>query len=221
MAVFNTTQLAVDLKAQDRLRKWFSERGLSDSVIITCIGLGDSDITYEMSQQVSRIKVLQAPYQVPRIKHHLYYSGVATNVTGRISTFLRRVNASDQVESLYNYPPNNTSFSAGVIPPTLAMGYDFSTINFDTGASTKEGFIVYLQTLPDNYVDSSGVQQRLPEQYTFTFNNVPVSWEVILDQTNGSFLIAKPDSYVFASAQGSIVVQGVDSAISKTILFNY
>lgn len=221
MAIFNSVQLAVDTKAQDRLREWFAKRGLPENVVITCVGLGDSDVDYNMTQQATRIKVIQAPYQVPRIKHHLYYSGVTANITGTITTFIRRVNELDQIESLYNYPPNNITYTAGIIPPTLANGYNFATVDFNILNPDKEGFIVYFQTLPDGYLDSSGVQQRLVEQYDFTFNNIPVSWEVILDQTNGSFLIAKPAGYVFSSLQGSIVIKGLSSSLTKTILFNY
>jgi hypothetical protein len=221
MAIFNSVQLAVDTKAQDRLREWFAKRGLPENVVITCVGLGDSDVDYNMTQQATRIKVIQAPYQVPRIKHHLYYSGVTANITGTITTFIRRVNELDQIESLYNYPPNNITYTAGIIPPTLANGYNFATVDFNTLNPDKEGFIVYFQTLPDGYLDSSGVQQRLVEQYDFTFNNIPVSWEVILDQINGSFLIAKPAGYVFSSLQGSIVIKGLSSSLTKTILFNY
>ncbi len=220
MAIFNTSQLAVDVKAQDRLREWFSQRGNVNNVIITCVGLGDSDVDYNMSQQATRIKVVQAPYQTPRIKHHLYYSGVTSNIVGTISTFSRRVNELDEIESLYNYPPDNVNFIAGVVPPVLTAGYNFSTINFDAASVVKEGFIVYFQTLPENYLDSNGVQQRLIEQYAFTFTDVPNSWEVIVDQANGSFLIAKPAAYAFASLQGSIVVKGLTSGLVKTILFN-
>lgn len=221
MGVFNSSALAVDVKAQDKLREWFSKRGVPDNAVIKCMGLGDSDVEYNMSQQATRIKVLQAPFAVPRIKHHLYYSGVSANITGILTTFLRRVNELDQIESLYNYPPNNITYTAGVVPPTLSNGYNFSTIDFDILNVLKEGFLVYTQTLPDNYVDANGLQQRLIEQYDFTFNNIPVSWEVILDQSNGSFLIAKPAGYVFTSQQGSIIVKGLSSSISKTILFNF
>lgn len=221
MAVFNNVQLSLDIKAQDRLRQWFSQRGSSGNVLIKCVGLGDSDVDYEMTQQYTRMKILNAPYNVPRIKHHLVYSGDVLNVTGVLSTFLRRVNDLEEVESLYSYPPDNTNFTAGIIPPTLANGYDFLDIIFDTLSVVREGFIVYFQTLPDNYLDSDGVQQRLVEQYDFTFNNVPSSWEVIVDQTNGSFLIAKPAGYVFTTQQGSILIKGQDSSITKTILFNY
>lgn len=220
MAIFNNLQLSVDVKAQDILRQWFSKRGGASNVVITCVGLGDSDVDYNMSQQVSRIKVVQAPYNTPRIKHHLYYSGVETNITGVITTFLRRVNEFDRVESLYNYPGSMT-YTEGVIPPTLANGYDYVTINFDTGSIVKEGFIAYFQTLPDNYVDGSGVQQRMKEEYSFTFIDVPNTWEVIVDQTNGSFLIAKPAAYTFLSYQGSIRVKGLASGLERTILFNY
>jgi hypothetical protein len=221
MAIFNTAQLAVDVKAQDRLRQWFSQRGMPDVVQITCVGLGDSDIDYAMSQQATRIKVIQAPYQVPKIKTHLFYSGVVAGITGHITTFLRHVNSTGGVESLYNFPPNSGLFTAGVVPPVLANGFDFSVINFDISDNNADGYIVYTQTLPDNYFDVNGVPERLDEQYTFVFNNVPVSWEVILDQPNNSFMIAKPAGYVFTSQQGSIVMLGSVSGIGKTVLFNY
>lgn len=213
-------RLTLDIKAQDRLREWFSKRGDATIVQLKCIELGDSDVDYEMSQQVNSIKILNSPYDVERIKHRLYYSGVVDNITGKITTFLRRVNAVDQVESLYNYP-SSSGYTAGVVPPTRANGFDFNTIAFDSLSVLKEGFIVYYQTLPDNYFDSNGVPQRLIEQYVFTFNNVPSSWEVILDQTNGSFLIAKPAGYTFLSLTGTIQVDGTLSTLSKTITFNY
>lgn len=221
MAVFNTSLLAVDVKAQDRLREWFSKRGNLDNVVITSVGLGDSDVDYNMSQQATRIKVIQAPYQTPKIKHHLYYKGVTSNITGTITTFLRRVNELDEVESLYSYPPNNTTFESGIVPPELVNGYNFLTINFDIGSIVKEGFIVYNQTLPTNFVDDNGIQQRVVEQYDFTFNDIPGSWEVIVDSTNGSFLIAKPAAYTFQSLQGSIIVKGASSGLQKIILYNY
>ncbi len=220
MAIFNSAQLAVDVKAQDRLREWFSKRGMPDVVQISAVGLGDSDIDYQMSTQATRIRIVQAPYQVPRIKTHLYYSGVVANITGHITAFLRHVNSSDQIESLYNYPPN-TAFTAGVVPPSLANGLDFNTISFDILSVVKEGYIVFFQTLPDNFFDINNVQERMVEQYTYVYNNVPPSWEIIPDTVNGSLLIAKPAGYVFTSQQGSIVLRGQTSAISKTILFNY
>lgn len=222
MSTFNSNFLTLDIKAQNRLREWFSKRGNLDNVVINSVGLGDSDVDYNLSQQSSRIKVIQAPYQIPRIKHHLYYSGVTSNITGIITTFLRRVNYLDQIESIYDYPLDNTTYTAGVVPPTLENGYNFSTINFTTGVANKEGFIVYFQTLPDNYFDSNNVQQRLIEQYDFTFNNIPITWEVIVDQINGSFLIAKPAGTVIGpTGQGDITIKGLTSGLSKIILFNF
>ena len=72
---FNNIQLALDVKAQDRLRKWFADRGSAANLIITSVGLGDSDVDYELSQQYTRMKVLNAPYNVGKIKHHLIYEG--------------------------------------------------------------------------------------------------------------------------------------------------
>lgn len=217
---FNNIQLALDVKAQDRLRKWFADRGSAANLIITSVGLGDSDVDYELSQQYTRIKVLNAPYNVGKIKHHLIYEGPVENITGDITMFLRRVNDSGVVESLYNYPPDNINFAAGIAPPTLSTGYDFSTINFDILNSNKEGFIVYFQTLPTGYLDSSNVQQRLSEQYDFTFLNFPGSWEIILDQENSSFLIAKPAAYVFTGNTALIKLKGQTSSIQRTIGVN-
>lgn len=218
--IFNNIQLALDIKAQDRLREWFSKRGVTPNVVLTSVGLGDSDVDYEMSQQYTRMKILPAPYNVGKIKHHLIYEGSVDNLTGSISMFLRRVNDSGIVQSLYNYPPDNVNYISGIAPPVLSAGYNFSNISFDTGNSNKEGFIAFFQSLPLNYVDSNGVQQRLLEQYDFTFLNFPISWEIILDQENSSLLIAKPSGYTFTGVTALIKLKGQISNIQRTIAVN-
>src|ERR1039458_3001292 len=108
MAILNNVNLAIDIKAQEVLRNFFSQRGGGNNVIFTCVALGDSDVDYEMSQQVSRIKVLNAPYQIPQIKHKLIYSGVSSNLTGHITVFARSVGVGGLVSAYYNYPANTT-----------------------------------------------------------------------------------------------------------------
>jgi len=220
MAIFNSANLALDIKAQDRLREFFSKRGTSENITFTCVALGDSDVDYEMSQQVSRIKVLNAPYQVPRIKHKLIYSGVQTNLTGKITAFTREVTTNGLIFSYYDYPQNLTP-TVGQIPPTLSNGFDISTIFFSPGTTgVKAGFIVYFQTLPDGFLDTNGIQERLKEKYTFITDNIPTGWEIIIDEVNGSLLIAKPASYTFTGGQSSIVISGTISGISRTIFYN-
>jgi hypothetical protein len=217
--ILNSNQLKLDIKAQDRLRRWFAERNNPHNIQITCVGLGDSDIDYELAGRSNTIQNLAAPYDTPTIKHHLVYSGLVNNITGKITLFLRRVTSNGIVQSLYGYPPT-LAFTSGVIPPTLANGYDFSVISFDNSLITREGFVGFLQTLPDNYLDSNNVQQRLNEQYTYDIVNLPTNWEFIIDHVNNSFLLAKPDNYVFQNTSGLIKVKGNDSGLSKTIIFN-
>jgi hypothetical protein len=217
--VFNNVQLALDIKAQDRLREWFSKRGTDSGLPITCVGLGDSDIDYEMSQDMTRVKILNAPYQVPKIKHHLVYNGVINNVTGNITLFLRHVDSLGKISSLYDYP-FSSQFSLNTIPPTLDNGKDFNDITFNTTLSTKEGYIGYLQTLPNGYLDSNNVQVRLEERYTYEITSLPNTWELIIDNFNNSFLLAKPTGYTFLNQTASLKATGKVSGIIKTITFN-
>ena len=225
---FNNLQLYIDLKTCDRLRQWFSLRGSSDNIQIKAVEFGDSDVDYALSTTPNNIRILNAPYQVDRIKWKLIYSGsIAGGLSGHLTTFLRHVNSLGQVESLYNYPPTLT-YTLGIVPPTLTMGADFDYIQFNTGSSAREGFIVFLQTLPDGYIDlATGLPMRYAEEYSLIFsgpataNNLPVGWEVIPDVINGSFLLAKPDSYIFTSSTGTIVIKGLDTGIQRTITYNY
>ena len=170
-------QLVLDVKVQDRLREWFSHRGSNESVLIRCIGLGDSDVDYELSDQVDKIQVLNAPYNVPQIKHKLIYSGAASNLTGVLTAFVRYVDNAGIVTSLYNYPPTQT-FSSGIFPPTVVNGLDTTQIVFS--GALREGYIVFFQTLPDNFTEpdpnnaSATLPLRLPEQYQISVENLPI-----------------------------------------------
>jgi len=220
---FSNLQLFIDLKTCDRLRQWFSKRGSADNIQIQAIEVGDSDIDYQLSANPSIIRTLNAPYQVSKIKHKLIYQGsIAGGLAGSLTTFLRHINSTGGVESLYNYPPDSITYTLGIVPPTLSNGMDFNTILFNIGLTDKEGFIVFIQTLPDNYIDQvSGLPMRYQEEYDLNFVGLPNSWEVIPDVINGSFMIAKPSNYIFTSSIGTITISGRDTGIKKSITFNY
>jgi hypothetical protein len=183
---FNTSrQLVLDIKAQDRLREWFAQRGSNANVIIKCIGLGDSDVDYELSDQVDKIQVLSAPYNVT---HKLIFEGQASNLTGKITSYLRYVDSTGQISSLYGYPPS-TSFTTGIFPPLVTNGFDQDQITFS--GTAREGFIVFLQTLPDNFTepDPNNPSQVLPlrfvEEYDIVLENLPAT-NLITNATNAT-----------------------------------
>lgn len=299
--MFNTSrQLKIDVKAQDRLREWFSRRGDEQNVVLTCLTLGDSDVDYELSDQAQDIQILSAPYNVPQIKHKLVFKGSDTNFTGQITAFARNVADDGTVSSLYGFPPDDTNFTAGVVPPTLANGFNIDEITFNGGIDqAREGFIVFLQTLPDNFFNDNGVALRFVEQYDITVENLPpaidvddvddsvspikittqtphgrstgdevvlaeigldgstlhdvndiftittlstteftldgttgqgrtydgggkvVTWELQIDNTNGSLLLGKTNIPLQGGTDGEITVRGLLSGITKTIGFNY
>jgi len=223
----NPTQnlnLFIDLKTQDRLRKWFSERGSLTGLTLTGLSLGDSDVDYKMSQQFYNIKTLSAPYEVGQIKHKLVYDGQINNLIGVLNTFLRKVNPDGTVSSLYNYIQGNSSninFTAGTAPPVLANGYNWSNIPFTVTEPLRQGFILFTQTLPDGYYDSNNNKLRLQETYDFDISVIPTGWEVIKDDLNGSLFMTKPNAYTFLTQFGQIKITGRISGITKTITFNY
>ncbi len=216
--------LFIDLKTQDKLRKWFSERNSLNGLVLTGLSLGDSDVDYKLSQQFYNIKTLAAPYEVSEIKHKLVYDGQINNLIGILTTYLRRVNPDGTVDSLYYYingNSSNISFNPGTAPPVLANGYDWPTIPFTITENDREGFILFPQTLPDGYYDTNGNKLRLKETYDFDISVIPAGWEIIIDDVNGSLLIAKPTGYTFLTLFGQIKISGRDSGITKTINFNY
>lgn len=233
---FNTSrQLILDVKAQDRLRQWFSQRGSAANLLIKCLSLGDSDVDYELSDQVSDIQVLSAPYNVQKIKSKLIYEGDVSNLTGKITSYLRYVDANGLVKSLYSYVPNKNFFS-GIFPPTLANGFDWDEITF--ASITREGFIIYFQTLPDNFteVDPNDNTKTRPlrfvETYDVVYTNLPLA-NTITAVTLGSPLAittANPinlgDQYQILSGD-EIVITGVNGILqtngryfAKQIAFN-
>lgn len=215
--MFNPNRhLIIDLKAQDRLRKWFSQRGSDALVKLQCVSLGDSDIDYQMSIRPNDIRVLNAPYNVEKIKHPLIYSGAYQNLTGELTAYARLV-SNNQVSSLYGYPPNSTTYTVGVVPPTLANGFNVSSLSFTVGQGLT-GWMVFLQTVPDNFsaINNNGntVQARLQEGYVYQFSMPTTSlgvtsgietiqlfndpnWEMVIDHNNGSFLLAFNDQQLF------------------------
>jgi len=225
-------QLKIDVKTADRLRKWLAMRGENSSLKINKVALGDSDIDYHLTPNYSNIKILKAPFQPTNIKHKLLYNG-QDRVTGIITCFVRLIDGYN-VSSLYEYPTNTdvvNGYSAGVIPPTIENGYNFSTLSMPT-SSPKQGMFVFLQTLPTNMYENNDITKplRLKETYTITINgpidntelfgNFPSSWELIHDEENGSFFIAKPASYTFLSLFAKITITGNLTGITKNILIN-
>ena len=224
-----TTNLSlfIDLKTQDKLRKWFSERDNGSPINIKNLALGDSDVDYKLSLQVNKIRPLPAPYEVPRIMSNILYKGNVGNITGVITAYLRRVNNVGQVESLYNHISGfsgSLNFTNGTNPPVINNEYDWNSIPFTQTPTTKEGFIVFLQTLPDNYFEIDGVTpKRLIETYDISFDNInfPSTWEAIIDDLNGSFLLAVPNTYTFGTNIQQIKVKGRISGIIKFLTFIY
>lgn len=218
MGTFNKNQLTINTTVQDRLRQFFATRnGSLQDVKISSVGLGDSDVNYELTPQYTNIKVIESSYNIPRIKYHLVYDGVVDNLTGSIESYIRLVSFTGVVSSYYGYP-GNTTLTPGVVPPLRANQVNVTALGYS--GTRKQGYIVFNQTLPDNYTDSSGVKLRLKEEYQFDTYNFPSSWELIIDNINGSFFLAKPTGYTFISSTGTIKITGKKSALTKTITFN-
>jgi len=178
----NTKQLFINLKGQDALRQWFSQRGTDDGLALKFVSLGDSDVNYELSQQVENMDILPAPYNTPKIKYKMAYEGLIGNINGRIETLVRYINASGDVLSLYSYPPDET-FYTGHIPPTLKCKKDFDNLTFQD--SIKEGYVIFFQTLPDNFYDENTVPLRLVEEYEVKIDNLPAPIEIKEITTTG------------------------------------
>ena len=225
MKLDNTT-LTIDLKMQDRLRRWIGGNlgNLQPANNLMCVQFGDSDIDYNMSMNQQNIRILSAPYNCENIKHKLAYEGGTNGISGNIVTFRRYINSSGVVQSLYSYPPS-TSFTSGTVPPTVLNGLDTQSISFTT--TTLEGYILFAQTVLDNYYDSNGLNLRLPEQYNITclFNGsttIPANWEVNIDYINGSCLIAKTAGVTIGTSNtGIITFQGINSGMTHTVTFKY
>lgn len=163
-----TNNIFLSLKAQDRIRQWFSQRGSKTNPIITNLVLGDSDVDYELSQQINNIKILPAPYNISQIKYPMIYQGELNNVTATLETYIRHINSAGEIEALYNYP--NLTFVEGQLPPTVSMNKDFNSLAF---TPLTEGYIIFPVSLPLNYLDVNGNQMRFKEPYDIFINNLP------------------------------------------------
>jgi hypothetical protein len=221
----NPATLQVDIRVQDRYRKWFSQLGLQGQIVAGSVILGDSDVDYELAPNIGTTRVLGAPYNVEGIKSPLIYNGVGKNLAGVVKCFVRKITTTGDVQSLYDYP-NNENWSTGILPPTLVNGKNWEKITFD---DTKMGYILYFSTVLDYYFDDQGNKKRLSEIYDFTMSfdgasAAPTNWEYIIDNENGSILISKGDTSltpVSASYLGKITVTGQFSKKIKEVKFNF
>lgn len=221
--ILNSNQITVDIKVADRYREIISKLGSATE--LKCVMLGDSDIDYETTQDISKVRILNAPYNPESIKYPLIYNGLGNGVSGTITSFVRFVDSEGNVSSYYEYPLNE-NISSGRIPPTLKNGIDKDSVAF---TNERMGVIIFLQTLLDYYRTEEGIQQRLKETYEVKifFNNVetiPNGWQLINDFANGSFLLSKDNinlqDGLIGIQNGLITIKGNISNIEKNITFN-
>lgn len=215
--------LQLDIKVEDRYRKWFASLGQENALAATCVILGDSDIDYELAPNIDTSRIVSTPYNVEGIKHRLIYNGVGKNLAGQIACFARKVTDTGAIQSIYDYPSNEI-FTTGVVPPSLENGKNWERIDF---TDSKMGFILYFSTILDYYYDENGVKKRLVEKYNFSFDwdggAQPIGWDYVIDNDNGSILIAKEDttsSPVGSAYNGVLTVVGQDSQKIKKVRFN-
>lgn len=220
--ILNSNQITVDIKLADRYRNILSKLGTNTE--LKCVMLGDSDINYETTQNINKVRILNAPANAEAIKYPLIYNGLGRGIKGMVTSFLRYVDSDGNVSSYYEYPLNE-NLSIGRVPPTLKNGVDKDQLTF---TNNRMGVIVFLQSLLDYYRDANGVQQRLKETYEIKifFNGVetiPVGWQLTNDFDNGSFLLAKdniPLQDSNGALNGLLTIKGNISNIEKNITFN-
>lgn len=222
--MFNPTRrLIVDIKVQDKLRKLFASN--NNFVSYSCIEFGDSDVDYRLSFDATKIRVLNAPYSLQGIKNKLAYSGLLTGVLGELSVYKRYINDNGIVESYYGYP-GNTVLSPGNTPPVLANGFNSNNLQFIVDGSltsaVREGWIVYLQSLPLGFVDENGNQLRYIEPYEITFSTaLPAGYEYIEDTVNGSFCITRDlTTHPLTTTTSIITIRGVYSRLTTQLTIN-
>lgn len=218
-----TNILEIDVKCQDRYRKWFSSLGTEALLENQCVILGDSDIDYELAPNIDSTRILSAPFNVEAVKHKLIYNGVGKNLAGSIKVFARKVLDTGVVQSLYNYPLDEI-WSTEVTPPILTTGKSWEKFTFD---DSKMGYILFFSTVLDFYLDANDVKKRLKETYTVTFDwnggAIPLNWEFTIDNINGSLLLAKDDTTstpIGVNYNATITIVGDFSQKTKKIFFN-
>lgn len=234
----NPTILTLDIKVQDKFRQLLANLGNGVGKL-TGVVLGDSDIDYNVLD-MQNARILNAPFNVNKIKYPLIYSGAESGLEGNITCFVRRIFDGDtEVSSLYAYPTSMV-FSVGTTPPVLNNGYDWNILAFDTH---KQAQILFFQTLLMNYFDpTTNLMYRLnePMDIKITFSGsptVPTGWEVIIDEGitpitvgtetvniyHNSLLLARVatgSSTVGLNTDGLITVTGKFSNIVKQVAFN-
>lgn len=223
--LLNPNQLVLDIKLQDRFRRWFSTIGNENLLTAGCVILGDSDIDYELAPNVNSSRILDAPYQTEGIKYKLIYNGVGKNLAGAIKCFIRRVDVDGSIDSLYDYNADE-NFIPGQTPPTLVNGKDWDRITFQ---DVKMGYILFFETVLDYYLTDDGIKKRLVEPYTFSFDwngssLTPSNWDFVIDNTNGSLLLTKQDtsgSPIGLNYRGNLTVTGQTSRKIKIVNFNF
>jgi hypothetical protein len=221
--MINNNTLLVQLKVQDRYRKWFSGLGTEIPLSSTCVIFGDSDIDYELAPNVGQSRILSAPFNCEGIKYKLLYNGVGKNLSGIIKCFTRTVLSTGDIQSYYDYP-NSDTLSTGRIPPTLNNGVDTEQLTF---TNDKMGYILFFSTVLDYYFDVNGVKERLVEDYNFSIDwndsdATPTGWDFVIDNKNGSMLISKDITAnpVGSTYNGTITVTGQFSNKIKKVKFN-
>jgi hypothetical protein len=221
----NSQVLSIDVKVQDKYRKWFSTLGSENLLTAKCVILGDSDIDYELSGNMNNAKILNAPYAVDGVRYKLIYNGVGKNLAGSIKCFARKVLSTGDIQGLYTYPANET-FTTGVIPPSLGNGKNWEKFTFN---DNQMGYILYFSTVLDYYFDADGVKKRLVEAYDYTFDwdgspTTASGYEYVIDNDNGSLLLSKQNttgSPIGLTYRGSLTIKGQFSQKTKKILFNF
>lgn len=217
--------LLVDCKLQDTYRAYIAKMLADPTLVPTGVIIGDSDLDYLLSPNMQNSRILNAPYGDVQIKFPLIYNGVGKNLSGIIKTFARQVQEDGSIDSVYDYDVN-LNWIPGLTPPILSMGYDWNQITF---GDTQMGYILFFETLLDYYLTPNGAKERLVEAYSFVFswNGSPVTpsnWNYVIDNTNGSLLLAKQDTTatpIGLNYRGSITVTGQFSQKIKVITFNY
>jgi hypothetical protein len=209
--------IVLDIKIQDELRNYLSQRGSSNNFKITNISLGDSDIDYDLSQNKDAITSFKSPFQSYGIKNKLTYNGGDNNVSGYIHIDIIKVDSDGSLQSYYKYPAS-VGFSSGIVEPTLNNSYDFSEIPFNSN-TTLEGYVVFIKTLGYNLLPNTPIS-RIEETYTVNFiDTIPSDWELIEDNNNNSFFLAKPTSYAFENLKNQIKITGNISGFEKTLKY--
>jgi len=222
--VLDNSRLQIDIKVSDAYRQYLSSLGFDTALKGSCVILGDSDVDYQLAPNVQTNRILNAPYSPAGVKHKLLYNGVGKNLSGTIKAFARRVEPDGSIMSLYQYNADEV-FYPGDTPPTLAEGKNWDQITFD---DLKRGYILFFESVLDYYLTADNIKKRISEAYTFTFNwdggPKPSNWDFVIDNTNGSLLLAKQDTTgtpIGLNYRGTLTIAGQFTKLTKVVTFNF